>query len=266
MERSPGTPLIRRRPPHEDAPMNPRDALLVALDALRANKVRAALTMLGVVIGVASVILLTSIGEGARTYLKEQFAGLGSNLVIITPGKSSTTGGPQIGLSTTHRLNFEDAQAVKRESTTVKGVTPAVVGTGKVKYYDRARNVTVIGVSENFQEVRGLHVNVGSFFSADDVTAKRRVAVIGRTVLKEIFRTTNPLGRRIDLDGTKFRVIGIMEPRGRSLGFDIDDLVFIPVRSAMDQFNTEGLSEIVVQARSAEEVQGVIDQASEVLK
>ncbi len=247
--------------------MNLRDTGFIALDALRANKVRAALTMLGVIIGVASVILLTSIGDGARVYLQEQFAGLGTNLVLITPGKTETNGGrPQIGVSTVHRLSFEDAQAVEREGRSVKGVTGIVIGAGTVKYFNRSRNSTVIGASENFQEVRGLHVNVGSFFSADDVSAKRRVCVIGRTVLREVFGDENPLGKRLDIDGTKFRVIGIMERRGRSLGFDIDDLVFVPVRSGMDLFNVEGLTEIIVQSRSAEEVPEVISQASDILK
>ena len=247
--------------------MNIRDTGYIALDALRANKVRAALTMLGVIIGVASVILLTSIGDGARVYLQEQFAGLGTNLVLITPGKTETNGGrPQIGVSTVHRLSFEDAQAVEREGRSVKGVTGIVIGAGTVKYFNRSRNSTVIGASENFQEVRGLHVNVGSFFSADDVSAKRRVCVIGRTVLREVFGDENPLGKRLDIDGTKFRVIGIMERRGRSLGFDIDDLVFVPVRSGMDLFNVEGLTEIIVQSRSAEEVPEVISQSSDILK
>ena len=246
--------------------MSWRDTLLVALDALRANKVRAALTMLGVIIGVASVILLTSLGEGARKYLQEQFAGLGTNLIIITPGKSETAGGaPQIGISTVHRLTFEDAEAIDREAPSVRGVTGIVIGAAKVKYYNRTRNTTIIGASENFQEVRGLRVNVGSFFSADDVTSRRRVAVIGRTVLREVFRNENPLGKRIDIDGSKFRVIGIMEPRGRSLGFDIDDLVFIPVRSGMELFGVEGMTEIIVQARSAEQVQPAIADTRAVL-
>ena len=242
------------------------DVLYIALEALRANKVRAALTMLGVVIGVASVILLTSLGEGARKYMQEQFAGLGTNLVLVTPGKSETTGGrPSFGINTTHRLTFEDAEAIERESPSVKGVTGIVVGAGAVKYRNRTRNTTVIGVSENFQEVRGLRVNVGSFFSEDDVQSRRRVAVIGRTVLRELFGGENPLGRRIDVDGTKFRVVGIMEPRGRSLGFDIDDLVFVPVRTGMDLFGMEGLNEIILQARSAEQVDDVIDEAREIL-
>ncbi len=242
------------------------DTLRIAVDALRANRVRAALTMLGVVIGVASVILLTSIGEGGREYVKEQFAGMGTNLVIVTPGKSETFGGrPQIGLSTVHRLTFEDTQALKVQSRSTKGVTGVVIGTGTVKHYNRTRGTMVLGVSENFQEVRGLRVNVGSFFTADDVAARRRVAVVGRTVLREIFDNKNPLGRRIDIDGTKFRVIGIMEPKGRSLGFDIDDLVFVPLKSGMELFNQEGLTEIIVQARSAEEVRSAIDQTREIL-
>ena len=243
-----------------------RDAMFVALDALRANKIRATLTMLGVIIGVASVILLTSIGEGARTYLQEQFAGLGSNLVIVTPGKSSTTGrGPQLGISTVHKLTFDDAQALKREAASVKDVTGIVVGAGKVKFLDRSRDVTVIGASENFQETRGLKVNVGSFFSADDVAGRHRVAVIGRTVLRELFGGENPLGRRIDIDGTKFRIIGIMEPRGRSLGFDIDDLVFVPVQSGLDLFHLDGLSEIIIKARDAHEVDGAIADGRAIL-
>jgi len=242
------------------------DTLYIALDALRANKVRAALTMLGVIIGVASVILLTSLGEGARSYLQEQFAGMGTNLVLVTPGKTETAGGgPSFASNTVHRLTFEDAEAIERGAPSVKGVTGIVVGAGTVKFRNRTRGTTIIGASENFQEIRGLYANVGSFFSEDDVKSRRRVAVIGRTVVRELFQNENPLGRRIDIDGTKFRVIGIMEPRGRSLGFDIDDLVFIPVRTGMDLFGLEGLAEIIVQARSAEQVDEVIAETRDVL-
>ncbi len=229
------------------------EAMRVAIDALRANKFRSALTMLGVVIGVASIILLVSIGEGANAYITKQFMELGTNILIVLPGKQKASGGPMTGLSTTYPLTYDDMVAVKRRVVAVKSAAPLIIGTGPVKYRNRKRSTTVIGTTYEMQAVRNLHVEVGSFVPrrAGDGKPNERVAVLGRTVKEELFGERNPLGAFIRINEARFRVIGIMERRGRSLGFDIDDIVFIPVGAAEKLFNTDSLFEFLVTIRSA---------------
>jgi putative ABC transport system permease protein len=230
-----------------------QEAVRVALDALRANKFRSALTMLGVVIGVASIILLVSIGEGAKAYITKQFMELGTNILVVLPGKQKASGGPMTGLSTTYPLTYDDMVAARRRNVAIKEAAPLIIGTGPVKYRNRKRSTTVIGSTYEMQDVRNLHVEVGSFIPrrAGDAKPRERVAVLGRTVKQELFGEKNPLGQYIRINEARFRVIGIMERRGRSLGFDIDDLVFIPLGAAEKLFNTESLFELLVTVRTA---------------
>ncbi|MEW5806688.1 MAG: ABC transporter permease [Acidobacteriota bacterium] len=230
------------------------ESLKVSFGALRSNKMRAALTMLGVIIGVTAVIMLISLGEGAKKYIQDQFVGIGSNLLIITPGKLETRGGPFPAGETVHRITYGDAEAIKKHCRSVIEVVPVIIGASSVKYANRSRDTTVIGVTENFPRVRNLHVEIGSFFKEEDVDAKRRVVVLGRRVKTELFRESNPLGQWVSIGEMKFRVIGIMERKGVSLGFDIDDLVFIPVRTAQELFDVDRLFEIIAQAKSEKDV------------
>ncbi|MBI4639231.1 MAG: ABC transporter permease [Candidatus Tectomicrobia bacterium] len=231
----------------------------VAWRAIMASKTRSALTMLGVVVGVTSVILLVSIGEGAKRYVNEQFTGLGSNLLIITPGKTETTGGPPIVGATAHKLTIDDAIALKRRGSYLADVAPIVFGTSRMKYENRGRDVTTLGVTYEFQRVRNIYVEIGSFLSPEDVDSRRRVVVIGRTVKKDLFGDSNPLGKRVKIGGRSFRVIGITERKGTSLGIDIDDVIFIPVKTAQEIFDTDGLFEILAKAAN----ERVIDRAKE---
>jgi putative ABC transport system permease protein len=230
------------------------ETVRVAFDALSANKLRSSLTMLGVVIGVASVILLVSIGEGARNYISEQFAGLGTNLLLVTPGKVETKGMlPPV--STTKKLTYGDAEALGRIGYPLRLVAPVVFGTGTAKYRNLHRNTPIIGVTPEFQEARNLRVEVGSFVTDADVEGERKVCVLGRRVVAELFGTSNPLGRMVTLNEARYRVVGIMEKKGVSLGIDLDDVVFIPVKSAQALFNTDRLFEIIVSTATAEEIE-----------
>jgi putative ABC transport system permease protein len=227
------------------------ESVRVAFDTLSSNKLRSGLTMLGIIIGVFAVISLVSLGHGAKLYVESQFAGMGSNLLIVTPGKRETMGhGPMIGAANVHKLTVEDADAIRRRLPTVSGVAPIIFGIGLIKNEGRSRNSMVVGTGEQLPEVRNIHPALGSFFGADDVDAGRRVVAIGAMIRRELFGDENPLGRYVSVMGTPFRVIGVMEHRGQSLGLDLDDLVFIPVTAAKRLFNTDGLVEIVIQARS----------------
>jgi len=214
------------------------------------NRTRSFLTVLGVVIGVTAVILMVSIGEGARKYIRDEFMGLGSNILVVVPGKTSSEGGPHMGTSAVRKLVYGDAELIKRRSRYIESSIPVVVGTSLIKYRSKSRYTYVEGVSEEFFRVRNLEVDSGRFFSGTDIEAGRRVCVIGRTVKKEILGDVNPLGRLITIGESKFRIIGLMAPKGVTLGFDFDDLVFIPVTTAMELFDTDSLFNITVKVRS----------------
>jgi putative ABC transport system permease protein len=246
--------------------MDFREAFALALEMLAANRVRTALTTLGVVIGVAAIILLVSLGEGATAYITREMSGLGTNLLIITPGKTQTSGGfhPPIA-STVRKLTYEDAVALRRRATLVTDAVPVVLGTGKIRYQGVSRDTSVIGITPEFQRVRNLYVEIGQFVSEEDVEGRRRVVVLGRTVKRELFGEENPLGQFVTLADSRYRVIGIMERKGVSLGFDIDDLVFIPVKSAQDLFDTDRLFEILVSVGSPDEIDRAMQQVKDIL-
>jgi len=246
--------------------MDLREAFGLALEMLAANRVRSALTMLGVVIGVAAIILLVSLGEGATAYITRELTGLGTNLLIITPGKTQTSGGfhPPVA-GTVRRLTYEDAVALRRRASLLTDAVPVVLGTGKIRYQGVSRDTSVIGVTPEFQRVRNLYVEIGQFVSEEDVEGRRRVVVLGRTVKRELFGEENPLGQFVTLADSRYRVIGIMERKGVSLGFDIDDLVFIPVKSAQDLFDTDRLFEILASVRSPDEIDRAIQQVKDIL-
>lgn len=246
--------------------MDVREAFALALEMLAANRVRTALTMLGVVIGVAAIILLVSLGEGATAYITRELTGLGTNLLIITPGKTQTSGGfhPPIA-GAVRKLTYEDAVALRRRATLLTDAVPVVLGTGKIRYQGASRDTNVIGVTPEFQRVRNLYVEIGQFVSEEDVEGRRRVVVLGRTVKRELFGEENPLGQFVTLADSRYRVIGIMERKGVSLGFDIDDLVFIPVKSAQDLFDTDRLFEILASVRSPDEIDRATQQVKDIL-
>jgi len=237
----------------------------VALDALRVNRLRSALTMLGIVIGVAAVILLVALGEGTKRYVEHQFAGLGSNILVVTPGKIETHGGPPVIGAARHKLTLDDSRLLEKKGNLFAGVAPVVFGTAEVRLGSRSRNVSVLGVTPAFSTVRNLKVEIGAFVSDADVEAKRRVCVLGRTVQRELFGQASALGRIVKVAGSRFRVVGIMERKGISLGIDIDDIVFVPVRTAMDLFDTDALLEIVLSVRSKEDIPAGKEQARQIL-
>jgi putative ABC transport system permease protein len=236
------------------------------MEMLAANRVRSALTILGVVIGVAAIILLVSLGEGATAYITKELTGLGTNLLIITPGKTQTTGGfhPPMA-STVRKLTYEDALALRRRASLLTDTVPLVLGTGKIRYQGNSRHISVVGVTPEFQRVRKLYVEIGQFIGEEDVEGRRRVVVLGRTVKRELFGEENPLGQFVTLADSRYRVIGIMERKGVSLGFDIDDLVFIPVKSAQDLFDTDRLLEILASVGSPDDIDRAIRQVKDIL-
>ncbi len=237
-----------------------RDLVRLALGAILQHRLRSALSMLGIAIGIASVILLTSIGEGTRRYMIGQFTQFGTNLLAIHPGKSETVGVPGALGGSTRPLTIDDAESL-RGLPGVVDVTPVAFGTARVEAGSRGRSVYVYGVTPNIAEVWQWGVRVGSFWPAGDPRRGAPLAILGSKLRRELFGAENPLGRHVRIGGRDFRVLGIMESKGQFVGFDLDDAAFVPVATALQLFNLRELNEIDVlfaNASFADQVESAV--------
>jgi putative ABC transport system permease protein len=201
--------------------------------------------MLGIAIGVTAVVLLTSLGEGARRYIVAQFSQFGTNVLAINPGKTETMGIPHAFGGTTHKLTIEDAEALARLPDVTK-VVPLAMGQARVEGGGRGRSVFVYGTTSSLPEVLIFEIGQGSFLPPGDPRRGGSVAVLGPKLKRELFGEENALGKFVRVAGARLRVIGVMSPKGRMLGFDIDDAAYIPVATAMRLFNLDELQEIDV--------------------
>jgi putative ABC transport system permease protein len=245
--------------------VRPSDLPAAVAEALRGNPLRSLLTLLGVAIGVAAVILLTAIGTGAKNYVEAQFAGFGSNILEVTPGKTETRGGMPIMGPTRHKLTLSDSNALEREGRLFTGVAPVVFGTTEVKFGGRTRSVPVLGVTPAFSRVRNLHVEIGAFVTDADSESRRHVAVLGKKVKQELFGGANALGQLVRLGEARYRVVGVMRHKGVSLAVDLDDLVFVPARSAQELFDLDTIFEIHLQVRNRTDIDAAKEQARAIL-
>jgi putative ABC transport system permease protein len=243
------------------------DGILDALENIVLNPLRSFLTMLGVIIGVFSVVTLVSIGEGAKRYVNDQFAALGSNVIVVTPGGTRTSGGPPLITDAQHKLTLEDARSLRR-CASVTHVAPIVLGTASLKVGGKLRDrSTVIGTSAEFQIARSMFVQHGHFLPEGDAAGGRNVCVIGQTVLKDLYPDGRlPLGEWMRINQTPYRIIGVMEHSSFGMGFDINDLVFVPVNAAMQLFDTDEMFEVVLKCASAERVKSAIDEVTGLMK
>jgi putative ABC transport system permease protein len=223
------------------------DVLRFSSGALRGHGLRTGLSMLGVAIGVASVILLTALGEGARTYVTEEFASLGTNILIVVPGRTETTGGlPGIG-GVPEDLTLRDAEALLRTSNAIETLTPMVVGTETVSHLQRSRQVMIIGTTAEMEPVRDIRMARGSFLPDGEWDRGTSVVVIGSDVATELFPGVDPVGQVMRIGDFRMRVIGVMAERGVSLGVDFDNIVMIPVATGMRLFNRSTLFRIMIK-------------------
>lgn len=220
------------------------DALRLALRAVTAQRLRSFLTLLGIAVGIASVILLTSIGEGIHRFVLAEFTQFGTNIVKVSPGKVKTSGPAPSGIPSSVRpLTLEDAEAIRRLPY-VKGVTPNVWGNTEVGAQGRLRRSMILGVGPDMLDVYRMRMLSGQFLPQDALENARAFVVLGAKLKQELFGNENPLGLRVRLGNAQFRVIGVLEPKGQFLGVDLDDTAYIPVARAMELFNREGLMEI----------------------
>jgi len=221
-----------------------------SLRALFGYPARTLLVLLAMAMGVASVIVLTALGEGARRYVAREFTSLGTHLLFVLPGRSETVGGPPPFLAQTPRdLTLQDAMALTRIPA-VAHVAPVTVGSAPVSWRERDREVTILGSTAALFEIRQLTMAQGAFLPPRDPSRGEAVAVLGFRVKQELFGNANALGEWIRIEDRRFRVIGVLTRKGQSLGMDMSDVAVIPVASAQALFNTDTLFRIMVQAKS----------------
>jgi putative ABC transport system permease protein len=233
----------------------------VALDALRASRLRSGLTMLGVVIGVAAVVILVAIGTGTKQKIEEQVEGLGSNLLLIVPGRVDFGAAPTVS-----RLRLDDVDAVAdvvgdRDRVAITTASGEVVRAGT-----RSRFTSVAGVLDTTPKVFVRDIARGVYLSRSDVDVARRVAVLGHTVAESLFGERDPIGAQITIAGVRFRVVGVFEPIGQSLGVDRDDEVHIPVTTAQRVFATTRIDAMAVKAPDRESLDELGERVVRVLR
>ena len=223
-----------------------RDALSLALRAVTAQRLRSFLTLLGIAVGIASVILLTSIGEGIHRFVLAEFTQFGTNIASISPGKVKTAGPAPSGIPSSVRpLTLDDARALSRLPH-VTGMTATVWGNTEVGANGRLRRTTVNGVGADMLKVYSIKVRSGQFLPDDELENARALVVLGSKLKSELFGNANPLGAWVRVGNLQFRVIGVLEAKGQFLGVDLDDAAYIPTARALELYNREGMMKIDV--------------------
>ncbi|WP_310452245.1 ABC transporter permease [Sulfuritalea sp.] len=248
--------------------MRNADVLRFARDAAAGYPLRTSLSVLAMAIGVAAVVVLTSLGDGARRYVVEQFSALGSNLVIILPGRSATGGfSPANALTTTPRdLTVDDAFALTRLPS-VRRVAPLTAGNSEINANGRLREVVVAGTTSTYFDIRGFKMAQGHFLPESDWSRGAPVAVIGAKIQEEIFAGRSAVGELVRLGDRRLRVVGVLKATGQGVGgLNTDEVVFIPVSVAQSLFNTSTLFRILIEARSRDGIEAVKREAVASLK
>lgn len=233
--------------------------------ALTGHPVRTGLCLLGMSIGVAAVIILTALGEGARRYVVDEFTAIGSNLLLVLPGKTETTGAlPGFG-GVPHDLTIDDSQALRAEIPALHLVAPISMGTETVWHGERRRQVPVVGTTVDFLEARELQIETGEFFPSGDVRRGSSLVVLGKRVAQELFPDENPVGQLVRVAGWRMRVIGVLAKRGTQLGMDLDDIVIVPVATGMQIFNRHSLFRILLRVHAVSELASTCENVVAVL-
>jgi len=242
------------------------NTIKVALRALRRNKMRSILTALGIIIGVGAVIAMVSIGNGAKSQVEAQVASLGENVITIFPG-SFTSGGMRGGWGSMSTLSLDDADAIKREVGNVFGVSPEVRDRAQVLANGLNWNTMIMGESPDYPTIRSWQMAEGAVFSDQDVRSVAKVAVLGKTVVDQLFPDGDPLGKTIRIRDIPFKVVGVLASKGFNLfGQDQDDTVVIPYTSHLKRVSRRpNINSILVQAASAKAIDRVEQDITDLL-
>jgi len=242
------------------------DTLRFASGSLRGSPTRTLLMILAMSIGVAAVVVLTALGEGARRYVVDQFSSLGTNLVIVLPGRTETAGiGPGLMSGQTPRdITLDDAQALLR-SRAIKRIAPLTVGSASLSRGALNREVVVAGSTSSLLEVRHMSMGIGKFLPVGDINESASVCVLGSQMKRELFGNEQAVGQWVRLGDRRFRVIGVLASQGESMGMRTDELVIIPVASSHQLFNTSGLFRILIEAKSRDYIEQAKHDAEEIM-
>ena len=242
----------------------------ISFRALRINKMRSALTMLGIIIGVSAVIIMLAVGTGASEKVKEQISSIGSNLLLIFPG-SITAGGLHMGSGSQASLTGEDAEAIKRDCLAVEEVVPILNGAAQIVYGKQNWSTGVFGTTPGILFVRDWPLAAGRIFSDQEVKSASKVCLLGQTIVNNLFGDMDPLGQVIRIKKVPFTVIGVLAEKGQSLvGQDQDDAIYIPLSTAQRKIFGRGVPDMVrsitVKTRSAEDLEPAVGQITDLLK
>jgi len=248
------------------------ELIKISLGALKANKTRSGLTMLGIIIGVTSVILLVSIGSGLRTYVTQQLEGLGANSLFVFPGEIEIAPGgggggggtPGAGVAAS-KFTFEHVRQLQREGRTIKTVMAYTENNGTMRYKGKTHVTQVAGVGPEYQKVRDQKVILGTFFTPSQYNSAKKVAVLGKSVAEELFGQESPIGKKISVSEQNYTVLGVLEEKGAFGSIDMDDQVFIPATTAMQQFDMEYVQSLWIQSLSSETVPETKEEVEKIL-
>ncbi len=247
--------------------MRALDVLRFARDAAAGSPLRTLLMMIAMAIGVAAVVVLTALGDGARRYIVDQFSAIGTHLVIVLPGRSQTGGfNPANAITSTPRdLTVDDARALQRASA-VRRLAPLVVGLSELSAGGRLREANVVGTTSEFIDVRRMTLAQGRFLPDEDWSRGSAVVVLGWKLRTELFDNRPALGQLVRVGERRLRVIGVLAPAGQGLGMNTDELIIVPVAVAQAMFNTNTLFRILMEATSRDAIPTARAQAIEIIK
>ena len=241
------------------------DYMRQAVSAMFSHKMRAFLSILGILIGVAAVIAMLAVGQGAKESIEKQLASLGSNLLMVRPGAQKSSG-VALQAGTVTRFTFQDVSAIEKLNDYVEKAAPSVTSRGQIVYGNKNWNTQVEGTGVNYEQLRAATPTIGRFFSEEEVKMRSKVALLGTTVIKEIFGDSNPIGETIKINLINFKVIGILPAKGSTGPRDQDDTVIIPITTAMYRvLGKEYIDSIYVGAKSADLTDATEDQVSKVI-
>jgi putative ABC transport system permease protein len=239
----------------------------LATESILKNRMRALLTMLGIIIGVAAVIVMVAVGYGARSRIHEQINNLGTNMIVITPG-ASTSGGVSQGAQAFATLTLADVDKIRNEAQTVAAISPVIVSRSQVIAPGGNWRTMINGVDTDYQMIRDWQTDSGTFFEPDDVRAAHSVAVLGRTVAERLFADRNPVGQEIQIGALRFKVTGILAPKGQTAsGSDSDDVILIPYTTASTRLTGKPrIPQILASTASEADIPAAQDEITTLLR
>ncbi len=246
--------------------MNVSENLKLSLVSLWSSKMRTFLTLLGIIIGVMAIVLLVSVINGSKTQIENEIIAMGSNTLMVTPGNSEASMGPP-GTYTVNKLRLRHLDLIEARSSYGAETCPEFDLMGVIaKYKNESRNISfVMGEGSNFERVNNWKVDTGVFFRQDDVKTARQVCVIGATVVKTLFQGLNPIGKELTVRGLKFRVLGILEAKGKMFGMDMDNSVCMPITSAQKMTGSNEVHQINIRIPDAKNIDKAVAEVKRVL-